>query len=236
MTHIAKRVAQIASLVSAIFVAHDVTAQVQTYILESEFNKPENVTNIDVRTFDSVAVSNDPGFVEITTPPLTLAPNPGSLLPPLTITSSSTSQVYVGGYSGGFAQNYYLSRDFNGSQTFITFAGTGVSAIGFVYGSTEFPGSAFSVTAFGDSNFNNPLSTVNFTIGATSLQTGFVGFASNSQIKSVLFKNEDGATHFNLLQVSVGNALPVPEPSAYAMFGAGLALFGMIGRRRSRKS
>lgn len=110
----------------------------------------------------------------------------------------------------------------------------GTTAIGFSYGDyVNNSGSTLSVTITTTSGVEPAITSV----ALPGLPLKFVGFTSTSAIKSVVFtQTSTNAAGFDVTRVLVGTALPVPEPSTYAMFGAGLALLGMIGRRRSRKN
>ena len=107
-----------------------------------------------------------------------------------------------------------------------------VKAIGFYLGSYNYPGTPYSAVVTSDSidysfsGLSVPVSTNTF---------GFVGFSSTSAITKIVFTQPSPNNALDVQKFTIGSVTPVPEPSIYAMFGAGLALFGMIGRRRSRK-
>ncbi len=108
-----------------------------------------------------------------------------------------------------------------------------VKTIGFYLGSYNHPGAPYSavVTAGGtDYSFSAGLA-----LPATHLAFGFVGFTSPMAITKVIFTQPDPYNALDVQKFSTSSVVAVPEPSAYAMFGAGLALFGMIGLRRRRR-
>lgn len=108
-----------------------------------------------------------------------------------------------------------------------------VKTIGFYLGSYNHPGTAYSavVTAGGsDYSFSAGLS-----LPAAPLSFGFIGFTSPASITKVVFTQSETLNALDVQKFSTSSVVAVPEPSAYAMFGAGLALFGMIGLRRRRR-
>ena len=106
-----------------------------------------------------------------------------------------------------------------------------VKAIGFYLGSYNHPGTSYSAVVTSGS--------IDYSFSGLSLPVptntfGFVGFSSDLNITKVVFTQPSPLNALDVQKFTT-SVTPVPEPSAYAMFGAGLALFGMIGRRRSRK-
>lgn len=233
MTHPTKLIASIAALLlaSATMSAH---GAVQTFTSEATFNT--NATGVEVRNFEGIAAA-DPGFFIVNDRPLPL-PSLGSGPNVFVDSNANASNVLVltGGQDGGFGQAFFVSQNFGPTNEItISVVNPGATALGFMYGSTAAIDSPFSVTVIDSGGLQNPLlQLTNLQLPAAILTPAFIGFTSSAPITSVIFSAND-VSHLNLLQVSVGSALPVPEPSTYAMFGAGLALFGMIGRRRSRK-
>jgi len=108
-----------------------------------------------------------------------------------------------------------------------------VKTIGFYLGSYNDSGTPFSavVTAGGsDYSFSAGLA-----LPAAPNTFGFVGFTSPTAITKVVFTQPAPYNALDVQKFTTSNVAAVPEPSAYAMFGAGLALFGMIGLRRRRR-
>lgn len=233
MTHPTKLIASIAALLLAT-AAMSAHGAVQTFTSESTFNT--NATGVEVRNFEGIATA-DPGFVIVNDRPL-LLPSLGSA-PNIFVDSNASANnvlVLTGGQDGGFSQAFFVSQNFGPiNEITMSVANPGATALGFIYGSTAALDSPFSITVIGSGGAQNPLlQLTNLQLPATVLTPAFIGFTSSAPITSIIFSAND-VSHLNLLQVSVGTALLVPEASTYAMFGAGLALFGMIGRRRSRK-
>jgi uncharacterized protein (TIGR03382 family) len=115
---------------------------------------------------------------------------------------------------------------FDPAQVLCTLAGS--TAIGFIYGDFADEGDApITVTlSTGDSfTLNTPLN--------PGVDTGFVGFVSDTPITSVTFSNDDGLT-FDLLQVETtsGSAVGAPEPAPMALMAIGLLSLAVLGRRR----
>jgi hypothetical protein len=144
----------------------------------------------------------------------------------VTFTGNGTLYIFDPVSQGAYSAPF-LSAQAGSPDNTMTAVHAGTTAIGFLYGDYITSGAALTAT----------LSTGDVVVLPVANGTlKFVGFTSATPITSVLFTQSSINTmSFDVTKVYTGTALPVPEPSAYAMFGAGLALFGMIGRRRSRK-
>jgi len=224
----------VVSLAALIFTSlvTSANAAVPPYTTEASFNA--NATAVDVRNFEGIAAA-DPGYLIINTLPFELS-GPGPLVSISSNASASNVIVYTGGQVGGFDQASFVSQRLGSpNEITVSVAGSGATALGFMYGSPSSAGVSFSITVLGSAGPTSPLfHLTDLALPASTFTPAFIGFASDAPITSVIFSAND-VFQLGLLQVSVGTALPVPEPSTYAMFGAGLALFGMIGRRRSRR-
>jgi hypothetical protein len=149
--------------------------------------------------------------------------------------SGSNIPIVFGGgspfYGGSaFFSSLSPSPGFDPAQVLCTLAGS--TAIGFIYGDfADFAGAGgapITVTlSTGDTfTLNTPLN--------PGLDTGFVGFVSDTPITSVTFSNDDGLS-FDLLQVDTasGSAVGAPEPAPMALMAIGLLSLAVLGRRRT---
>ena len=147
-------------------------------------------------------------------------------------------ETYVYGVAGtGIGPTFLSAQSSSATQSLIANVGS-QTVMGFYYGSYQNEPNSVVVTLSDGSSFsldNAPNSTANQNAPTDLLK--FVGFVSSNPISTVTFSqtSSNAPSVFDLTRIVIGVAAPVPEPSAYAMFGAGLALFGMIGRRRSRR-
>lgn len=105
---------------------------------------------------------------------------------------------------------------------------TGVTAIGFFYGSYNAESSAFSASVNNGAFVASGLS-----LPGTTNTTKFIGFTSSLPITSIVFTQTAGA-NFDLTTFVTGTAAPVPEASMALMLGAGFAAIFTIVRRRRR--
>ncbi len=145
--------------------------------------------------------------------------------------SSSNLPLVVGSGSpfyGGSAFFTSLSPDPGEDAAEVLCTLSGATALGFVYGDFADAGALpFTVTLSSGETFTlttppNP-----------GLDTGFVGFVSDTPITSVTFSS-DGAG-FDLLSVerSAGSTVGAPEPAALALMVTGLLCLAVLGRRRT---
>ena len=139
--------------------------------------------------------------------------------------------VVDGTVPGTFGANYGASF-FSGqsgnpgvdpSEVVCTLAG--VTALGFTYGDYADAALAFTVTlSTGDSfALTTPLN--------NGVDTGFVGFVSDTPITSVTFA--DNGSAFDVINFSESApATSVPEPGTLALMATGLLGMALLGRRR----
>lgn len=122
----------------------------------------------------------------------------------------------------------------SGAPAVLTFSGTGVDYVSFLWGSPD-TYNVLTVTSTGgvQSMFNT--SNLGFTVsnGDQSFSQ-YVQFSSTggSKITSLGFDNLPKTDAFESANYSVTS--PVPEPQTYAMFFAGLAAVGFLARRRKK--
>jgi len=107
----------------------------------------------------------------------------------------------------------------------------GSQAIGFTYGDfADEGGLPFTVTLSTGDSFvlNRPFN--------PGLDTGFIGFVSDTPITSITFRN-DGQV-FDLLQVvsSSAGAAGVPEPAPLGLMATGLLALAVLARSRTLKA
>jgi len=165
---------------------------------------------------------------------------------PVTVTGSGVSlqanesKVFGKSTVGYLSDVVYSAKtaDVESSSNTITatISAAGVRAIGFYLGSYNYPGTTFSAVVTSNSvdySFDG-VALPAMTLPAAANTFGFVGFSSDSDIAKIVFTQPYPKNALDVQKFTT-SVTPVPEPSAYAMFGTGLALFGMIGRRRSRK-
>lgn len=105
---------------------------------------------------------------------------------------------------------------------------TGVTAIGFFYGSYNGESSSFSASVN-----NGAFVATGLSLPGTTNSTKFIGFTSILPITSIVF-TQAATAGFDVITFVTGTAAPVPEPSMALMLGAGFAAIFTIVRRRQR--
>jgi PEP-CTERM motif-containing protein len=149
----------------------------------------------------------------------------------LSISGSSANLPLVVGsgspFYGGNAFFTSLSPDpgVDAAEVLCTLAGA--TALGFVYGDFADGGALpFTVTLSSGDTFTLT------TPANPGLDTGFVGFVSDTLITSVTFSND--GVGFDLLQVETasGSSVGAPEPATLALMATGMLCLAVLGRRR----
>jgi hypothetical protein len=132
-------------------------------------------------------------------------------------------------YSGrSFFTSLSPNPGIDAAEVLCTLAGS--NAIGFLYGDfADGGGLPFTVTLSTGDSFvlNTPFS--------PGLDTGFIGFVSDTPITSISFRNE--GVGFDVLQVvsSSAGAAGVPEPAPLGLMASGLLALAVLARRRMVK-
>jgi hypothetical protein len=143
-----------------------------------------------------------------------------------TATAGPNSVLYGAGGIGG---DYWLSTDdYRDSIKFSNFSSDVIGMGANFFGSDAFgraiPNATMLLTA-------NDGTLLQYTLSMSG-PSSFLGFVSSTGLASVVLTT-DGTTN---LWVTANNltlgVLPVPEPSTYGMFAAGIALLGYVARRR----
>lgn len=172
-------------------------------------------SNSTTFTFDGLTAPGLPSFGDVTVGDLSFT---GLDLP---IVIGSGSSLFGG---ASLFTAFSLAPGIDPSEVLCTLPGS--TAIGFTYGDLGLSGGLpFTVTLSTGEVFS--LSTP----PVPGVDTGFVGFVSNTPITSVTF-SDDG--DFALLQVdkSSPRAVGAPEPAPVALMAVGLLSLAMLGRRR----
>jgi hypothetical protein len=190
---------------------------------------------LDPRNFDSFFVYGNT-FSSFGLSPVTLTPSgtapAGS--PSIDISSLSDGYVHYAAY-GGYGVSLFqgVVDPFSHNTIRIDISGTGTSALGFGYGSTNFVGSDLIVTVIGASG---TLGTDTIALALTASTAQFLGLVSTTPITRIEIAASivGDARELNVFNLSVGTVAAVPEPSPGLMFGIGLALIGAVVRRKTR--
>lgn len=207
----ALRISVLASLVSAAGVA---SATVTEYTDQTAFNAA--ISHSTSFNFDGLIPPNSVSFGDVTVGDVAFTA--GGLSIPTVVGSDSP---LFGGSPFFFA--YSETPGIDPSVLLATTAGS--TALGFTYGDLDLSGGVpLTVTLSTGDSFNlttppNP-----------AIDTGFVGFVSNTPITSVTFS--DYSEGFAVLQVEPG-AAGVPEPGTFALLAAGLLSLAVFRPRRA---
>jgi hypothetical protein len=142
--------------------------------------------------------------------------------------TATSSALFL--YGAGGAADPWLSTNYtDASLTFSNFSG-GVTALGGYFFGTDIwgkfkPGTSLTLTA-------SDGSTLNYTLSDT--YTGsFLGFVSSSPLVSVTMQKDTADQYWPTVNnLTLGMAMPVPEPGSWAMLMAGLSLAGLAAWRR----
>jgi hypothetical protein len=188
------------------------------------------VTEYTDQTAFNAAISNSTSFnFDGLVPPGTLSFGDVTL-GDLSFTASGLSIPMVIGSNGSFFGGspfftaFALAPGGDPSVLLCTLAGS--TALGFTYGDLDLSGGLpLTVTLSTGDSFNlttppNP-----------AVDTGFVGFVSNTPITSVTFS--DYSEGFAVLQVAQSGATGVPEPGTFALLAAGLLSLAVFRPRRA---
>jgi hypothetical protein len=137
-----------------------------------------------------------------------------------------SGQPFYGG--SAFFTSLSLSPGIDAAEVLCTLAGS--NAIGFLYGDfADGGGLPFTVTlSTGDSfDLSTPFS--------PGLDTGFIGFVSDTPITSIRFSND--GVGFDVVQVvsSSAGAAGVPEPAPLLLLATGLLSLALLARRRTAR-
>lgn len=142
-------------------------------------------------------------------------------------TASGSAMVL---YGAGTADDPWLTSNYaTASIIFSNFSGN-VNAFGGNFFGTDIWGSLqphMSLTLVA-----NDGGILEYTLGDTDT-TSFLGFVSTSPLVSVTLHNDGSNLYWPTANnVTLGVAMPVPEPGTYAMLLAGLSLVSVAARRR----
>ena len=141
------------------------------------------------------------------------------------------ADIPAGGVFGG---NFLAAGPTSGAPATLTFTGTGVGYVSFLWGSPD-TYNILTVTSTGGVSQTFTASSLNFAVTngdqSFSQYVQFTGLAG-SKITSLKFDNVPAQNAFESANYSI---TPVPEPETYALLLAGLGAVGFVARRRRNK-
>lgn len=151
-----------------------------------------------------------------------------------TVYNASVSQAAMP-YDIIAGSDFLAAGPTSGAPAVLTFAGTGVDYISFLWGSPD-TYNVLTVTSTGgvQSVFNTSRLGFSVSNGDQSFSQ-YVQFSGTggSKITSLNFDNLPKTDAFESANYSITS--PVPEPQTYAMFFAGLFAVGFLARRRKQR-
>jgi hypothetical protein len=129
-----------------------------------------------------------------------------------------------------FGGNFLAAGPTSGAPATLTFTGTGVEYISFLWGSPDTYNVLTVTSTGGTQTFTTASLGFSVTNGDQSFSqyVQFAGTGAN-KILSLTFNNSSAIDAFETANYSV---TPVPEPQTYALLLAGLGAVGFITRRR----
>lgn len=191
------------------------SATVTEYTDQTAFNAA--ISNSTSFNFDGLIPPGTLSFGDVTVGDLSFTAGGANI--PLVVGSNSS---FFGG--SPFFTAFSQTPGIDPSELLCTLAGS--LALGFTYGDLDLIGGLpLTVTLSTGDSFN--LTTPPY----PSVDTGFVGFVSDTPITSVTFS--DYSEGFAVLQVDQSGAAGVPEPGSFALLAAGLLSLAVFGRRRA---
>ena len=132
-----------------------------------------------------------------------------------------------------FGGNFLAAGPTSGSTATLTFAGTGLGYISFLWGSPDLYNVLTVTSTAGTQTFS--ASSLGFSV--TNGNQGFSQYVqfeglAGTKITSLSFSNSPSQDAFETANYSI---TPVPEPETYALLLAGLGAVGFVARRRRNK-
>jgi hypothetical protein len=133
-----------------------------------------------------------------------------------------------------FGGNFLAAGPTSGAPATLSFTGSGVDYISFLWGS---PDTYNTLTVTSTGGFTQTFSAMSLGFAVTNGNQSFsqyVQFAglAGSKITALTFNNAPAIDAFETANYSV---TPVPEPETYALLLAGLGAVGFVARRRRNK-
>lgn len=132
-----------------------------------------------------------------------------------------------------FGGNFLAAGPTSGSPATLTFTGTGVDYISFLWGSPD-TYNVLTVTSTGGATQTFTAAGLGFSVTngnqSFSQYVQFTGSAA-SKITSLSYTNVPAIDAFETANYSI---TPIPEPQTYALLLAGLGAVGFVARRRNK--